>query len=297
MEQPPIQEGSALQPEIQQVEGFPLAPPEPAPSGTEPLRPTEMIRVPARHNPVLQQLLAKINADEDLHTLWRCQNMNAVDRLGMSDHGPIHMQIVVNISLRLFRMLVASGLTPSIVQNHELTNEDGEVVVVLASLLHDVGMSIDRVNHEEMGLFIAHQKMLEMLDGIYPPVPRRVVMSETLHAILNHRSEGHPLTLEAGAVRLGDALDMAKGRSRIAFEAGFMNIHSVSAASIDAVEIREGETKPIRITVHMLNAAGLFQLDELLKKKLKNSGLEPYVEIFADVLGEVDKRLFETYHL
>ena len=44
-------------------------------------------------------------------------------------------------------------------------------------------------------------------------------------------------------------------------------------------------------------AAGLFQLDELLKKKLKNSGLEPYVEIFADVLGESDKRLFETYRL
>ena len=79
-------------------------------------------------------------------------------------------------------------------------------------------------------------------------------------------------------MRLGDALDMAKGRSRIAFESGHMNIHSVSAASVEAVEIAEGETKPIRITVHMLNAAaGLFQLDELLKKKLKNSGLEPYV--------------------
>jgi uncharacterized protein len=215
----------------------------------------------------------------------------------MSDHGPTHMQIVVNTSLRILRLLLASGLTPNVVKDHKLTNDDAEVIVVLASLLHDVGMSVDRTNHEEMGLFIAHQKALELLDGIYPPVARRVIVSETLHAILNHRSDGHPQTLEAGAVRLGDALDMAKGRSRIAFETGHMNIHSVSAAAIDAVEIAEGETKPIRITVHMLNAAGLFQVDELLKEKLKNSGLESYVEVLADVLGESDKRLFETYRI
>lgn len=285
------------EPEIRRVEGFPLPEREATPVGTEPLHPAEVIRLPAKRNPILQQVLARVNSDEDLHTLWRCQNMNAVDRLGMSDHGPIHMQIVVNISLRILRMLLARGFVPNVVRDHQLTNEDAEVVVVLASLLHDVGMSIDRVNHEEMGLFLAHYKLLGLLEGIYPTVPKRVIISETLHAILNHRAEGRPLTLEAGIVRLGDALDMAKGRSRIVFEAGLMNIHSVSAASIDSVEIAEGETKPIRITVHMLNAAGLFQLDELLKKKLKNSGLESYVEVYADVLGEADKRLFETYRI
>jgi uncharacterized protein len=286
-----------LERETLKIEGFPTADKEPAPAGIEPLHPHEMIRLPAKKNPVLQQVLARINDDEDLHTIWRCQNINGVDRMGMSDHGPTHMQIVVNTSLRILRLLLASGLTPNVVKDHKLTNDDAEVIVVLASLLHDVGMSVDRTNHEEMGLFIAHQKALELLDGIYPPVARRVIVSETLHAILNHRSDGHPQTLEAGAVRLGDALDMAKGRSRIAFETGHMNIHSVSAAAIDAVEIAEGETKPIRITVHMLNAAGLFQVDELLKEKLKNSGLESYVEVLADVLGESDKRLFETYRI
>jgi uncharacterized protein len=292
-----MEEDDRPRPEIQQVEGFPPLPRAESAVGTEPLRPTEMIRFPTRHNAVLKQVLARINADEDLHTIWRCQNINAVDRLGMSDHGPIHMQIVVNIALRLFRMLVASGLTPNLVKDHQLTGDDAEVVVALAALLHDVGMSIDRVDHEGMGIFLAHHKGLELLDGIYSAVPKRVVISEMLHAILNHRSDGHPLTLEAGTIRLADALDMAKGRSRIAFETGHMNIHSLSAAAIDAVEIKEGETKPVRIIVHMLNAAGLFQLDELLKKKIENSGLEPHVEVIADVLGEVDKRLFETYRL
>jgi metal-dependent HD superfamily phosphatase/phosphodiesterase len=284
-------------PEIQKAEGFhPLPKPESA-VGTEPLKPAEVIRFPTRHNSVLQQVLARINADEDLHTIWRCQNINAVDRLGMSDHGPMHMQIVVNIALRLFRMLVASGLTPNLVKDQQMTGDDAEVVVALAALLHDVGMTIDRVNHEEMGIFLAHQKAMELLTGVYETAPKRVIVSETLHAILNHRSDGHPLTLEAGTIRVADALDMAKGRSRIAFETGNMNIHSLSAAAIDAIEIKEGETKPVCITVHMLNAAGLFQLDELLKKKLKHSGLEPYVEVIANVLGEADKRLFETYRL
>ncbi|HEX9016999.1 MAG TPA: HD domain-containing protein [Chloroflexota bacterium] len=283
--------------EVQQVEGFPSTHKEEAVAGTEPLKPTEIIRFPTRRNKVLHQVLDRINSDEDLHTIWRCQNINAVDRLGMSDHGPIHMQIVVNIALRLFRMLVSSGQTPNLVKDHQMTSDDAEVVVVLAALLHDVGMSIDRVNHEEMGIFLAHYKTMELLDGIYSTIQKRVVVSETLHAILNHRSDGHPMTLEAGTIRLADALDMAKGRSRIAFETGHMNIHSLSAAAIDAIEIKEGETKPVRITVHMLNAAGLFQLDELLKKKLKNSGLEPYVEVIADVLGESDKRLFETYRI
>ena len=197
-----MNEETGPEPEIQRVEGFPLPEPEQTTVGTEPLRPAEMIRLPAKKNPVLQQLLANINADEDLHTLWRCQNINAVDRLGMSDHGPIHMQIVVNISLRILRMLLAAGLVPAVVTNHHLTNEDAEVVVALASLLHDVGMSIDRVNHEEMGIFLAHGKAMELLDGIYPTVPKRVIVSETLHAILNHRSDGHPQTLEAGTVRL-----------------------------------------------------------------------------------------------
>ncbi len=293
-----IEEDTGPEPEIQRVEGFPSPPKhQDAPAGTEPLKPAEIIRFPTRRNTVLRHVLKRINADEDLHTIWRCQNINAVDRLGMSDHGPIHMQIVVNIALRLFRMLVSSGLTPNVVKDHQMTGDDAEVVVALAALLHDVGMSIDRANHEEMGIFLAHDKLLELLDGIYPVVQRRVIISETLHAILNHRSDGHPATLEAGTIRLADALDMAKGRSRIAFETGHMNIHSLSAAAIDAVEIKEGETKPVRVTIHMLNAAGLFQMDELLKKKLKNSGLEPYVEIFADVLGESDKRLFETYRL
>jgi len=281
------------------TEGFTLpspVSPEAAP-GAIPLTPDEILSLPARHNPTLQRVVQAVNADVDLHAIWRCQNVTAVDRLGMSDHGPVHMHIVANSALRLLRLLVKRGIVPSAVAQHQLTDEDAEVIVVLAALLHDSGMSIQRAEHEQFSLIVALPKLMELLQDIYAPATRRVVVSEVLHAIIAHRAGGQPLTLEAGVVRVADALDMAKGRSRIPFAAGHVDIHSVSAAAIDAVQIGPGEQKPVRIGIKMNNAAGLFQLDALLKEKLQGSGLESAIEIVADIEGETDKRLFETFRL
>lgn len=159
------------------AEGFTLPPPIEAPPGGEPLAPAEIISIPARHNPTLQHVLQAVNADTDLHAIWRCQNVTAVDRLGMSDHGPVHVQIVANSALRLLRLLVKSGVVPNAVSQHHLSDEDTEVIVALAALLHDSGMSIHRADHEEFSLLVALPKLLEVLQDIYPPPTRRVVVS------------------------------------------------------------------------------------------------------------------------
>lgn len=262
--------------------------------GDTPQLPAELIRLPIRHNPTLRRVLGAVNADEDLHAIWRCQNIMAVDRLGMSDHGPVHMQIVANIALRLLRLLFTHGIEPNIMREYGLTREDAEVIVVLGALLHDAGMSIHRDDHELMSLFVALPKLQELLQESYPIKQRRVMVSETLHAIITHRSGSRPLTLEAGIIRLADALDMTRGRSRIPFEAGHLDIHSVSAQAIENVEIGPGTDKAIQVAIHMSNAAGMFQIDALLREKLKGSGLERYVEVVADIAGEADKRLFES---
>ena len=256
-----------------------------------------VIRVPARHNPRLQQVVDRVNADDELYALWQVNNVNAVQRFGMNDHGPVHVQIVTNIALRLLRLLVDRSVTPSVVKGHNLTIEDAEVIVVLASLLHDIGMSIHRVDHELYSLFLARPKIKELLEGIYDLSTQTVLFSEVLHAIISHRAGGLPLTLEAGVVRVADALDMAQGRSRIPFQAGKVDIHSVSATAIEQVIIEQGELKPIRIVVRMNNSAGIFQLDELLKDKLEGSGLEPYVEVEATVEGESEKKLIQTFRI
>lgn len=255
-----------------------------------------LITVPVRHNPKLRQLIEDVNADDDLYGLWVAANVNAMERLGMTDHGPVHVKIVMNLAVRMLRLLMEAGVKPSIVTDYAMEPEDAEVVVALAALLHDVGMSIHRADHEAYSLFVAQDKLRQMLPKFYDERRGTIIRAEVLHAIISHRSGGKPLTLEAGVVRIADALDMAKGRSRIPFESGSLSIHSVSAAAIEGVSLERGEEFAICVTVAMSNSAGLFQLDQLLREKLKGSGLERHMEIRVK-LGEEEKRLLTDFTL
>jgi hypothetical protein len=255
------------------------------------------MNVPDRTNPRLHELIARVNADDELYAWWLAANVNAIERLGMTDHGPVHVKIVMNIAVKLFRLLVDGGVEPSLVRNYELPVHDAELVVAAAALLHDIGMSIHRVDHEGFSLFLARPKLRQLLDGIYDLRTLAVLQSEILHAIIAHRSGGRPLTLEAGIVRIADALDMAKGRSRIPFSHGSVSIHSISAAAIESVHLESGANKPVRLRIEMSNSAGVFQLDQLFRDKLAGSGLEPYVELEARIEGEQEKRLFQEFRL
>jgi metal-dependent HD superfamily phosphatase/phosphodiesterase len=255
------------------------------------------MNVPDKHNPRLRRVMELVNEDDDLYALWLAANVNAIERLGMTDHGPVHVKIVMNIAVRMLRLLVEAGVEPSVTTQYGLPSEDAEVVVTLAALLHDVGMSIHRAGHEEFSLFIAKEKLDQMLPKIYDRRTSTILRSEVLHAIIGHRSGGQPLTLEAGVVRVADALDMAKGRSRIPFSAGSLSIHSISAQAIEGVHIEKGEERPIRLTIEMSNSAGVFQLDQLFREKLKGSGLEPYVEVEGKMEGETEKRIFKQFRL
>jgi uncharacterized protein len=257
-----------------------------------------VMNVPDRKSPKLKRLIELVNADDDLYGLWLATNVTAIERLGMTDHGPVHVKIVMNIAVKMFRTMIERGITPSIVRAYGLTNEDAEVVVALGALLHDLGMSIHRKDHESYSLFIAQDKLKELLPKLYDdPRVATIVRAEVLHAIIGHRKGGNPLTLEAGIVRIADALDMAKGRSRIPFEAGSDSIHSVSAAAIERVVIEPGEERAVCLTVVMTNSAGIFQLDQLFREKLRGSGLEAHVELRAVLAGEVEETLFKEFRI
>jgi metal-dependent HD superfamily phosphatase/phosphodiesterase len=255
------------------------------------------MNVPDRHNPQLREFIARVNADDDLYATWLAANVNAIERLGMTDHGPVHVKIVMNIGIRILRLLLDGGVEPSIVTNYRMTSHEAEVVVAAACLLHDTGMSIHRSDHESFSLFLANMKLHQLLDGLYDVRTAAILRSEILHAIIAHRAGGKPLTLEAGVVRIADALDMAKGRSRIPFSQGSVSIHSISAAAIEAVHIENGEQKPVRLRIEMSNSAGVFQLDQLFRDKLGGSGLEPFIELEAHIEGEEEKRLFQSFRL
>jgi uncharacterized protein len=255
------------------------------------------IRVPVRANRTLRSVIDRVNRDDQLKGWWHVSNVNAVARMGINDHSWVHIQIVTNIALKLLRQLTKHSVEPAMVTDYGMTRDDAEVVVALTALTHCVGMSVHRKGHEDFSLFLAEPKLREILDGIYDEPNLTVVVSEVLQGIISHRSDGEPLTLEAGILRVGDALDMEQGRSRIAFERGRVGIHSLSAAAIEEVEISDGEQKPIRISIRMNNSSGIYQVDSLLKAKLQGSGLEPYVEVIAHIDTEAEKRLVPLYEL
>jgi metal-dependent HD superfamily phosphatase/phosphodiesterase len=154
-------------------------------------------------------------------------------------------------------------------------------------------MTIERKDHEGYSLFIANNILKEIL-SFMDTQERVIVTSETLHAIISHRSDGKPLTVEAGIVRVADALDISEGRSRVSYEKGIIDIYNISATAIDSVEIKEGDEELINILITMNNSSGIFQVDELLKKKLKGSGIEKYVKIKAVVKGD-EKSLVKEF--
>jgi hypothetical protein len=254
------------------------------------------VRAPSRGNRRLEALLQAANEDEQLKAWWHVSAVNA-RRLGMSDHSWVHIQIVVNIGLRLSRLLFRRGVVPSVVADYAMSDHDAEVVVAAACLMHCVGMSIHRSDHERYSLFLTADKLGSLLAATYEEPERSILVAEAMHAIIGHRRDGAPLTIEAGIVRVSDALDMARGRSRVPFEAGHQNIHSLSAYAIEEVKISPGRDRAVRVEVAMSNSAGIFQVDELLAEKLRGSGLEEHVEVIARIDAEHEQRLITVFRI
>ncbi len=254
------------------------------------------VHAPTRGNRKLEKFLEAVNSDKRVGAWWYMAQVTS-QRLEMSDHSWVHVQVVLNIALRVLRLLAKGGIEPAMVADHGMKQRDAEVVVAGGALLHDVGMSIHRADHEAYSLFMVADRLDKLLDGIYKEPERTVVISEILHCVIGHRRRGEPYTVEGGVVRVADALDMAQGRSRIPFEAGQFGIHALSAAAIDNVEIEAGDERPVKIEIEMNNSAGIFQVDDLLATKIRGTPLEGHVEVIAEVAGETEKRLLPSFRI
>jgi metal-dependent HD superfamily phosphatase/phosphodiesterase len=254
------------------------------------------INVPIDGNVLLEKVLSQINSNREIKTLWRVMNVNAIERLGYTDHGPTHFNIVANYGLQIARIFEKEGIKMSIVKDFGLTSDHAEVVIFLACIMHDLGMSIHRVNHEMFSLFMARDFMKEILDFM-PIEERTVVISETLHAIISHShgSAGKTSTIEGGIVRIADALDMSKGRSRIPYQMGRIDIHSVSANAIESVKVAKGSKKPVEIKIVMTTEAGVFQIDDFVEEKLEVSGLTKYIHVRSFLKEHGSERIYKDY--
>ncbi len=247
----------------------------------------------------VNEAIRYVETDPEIQAYLEAQNVNPVTRKGYNDHGRKHIEIVSNRALCLYDLLKAGGVEFNGAGEQGLDEADEAVIVYLAAILHDIGHVVHRDDHPYYSIPLA----ADVLDRVLPELGYDTgesvrVKGEVLHAILCHHAEEDPLTLEAGVVRVADGLDMEAGRSRIPYEKGGRGINTLSSRAIKNVSLRPGDGRPVLIEIEMTDAVGVYQVDELLKSKLRGSGLEDELRIVAlNVSAAENERLVERIEL
>ncbi|MDA1027961.1 MAG: phosphohydrolase [Bacteroidetes bacterium] len=234
-------------------------------------------------------LLERLLADEEINLYHSYANVVSVRRLGYNDHGPVHARITTYNALKILKLLHEGGVETSLEKEEVSDFEQSQVAVALGCFLHDTGMGVAREQHEWHSINLIDPIVVRYLEWLYPKdMAARVVVRSLVHEIIvGHMAHTRIHSIEAGTVLVADGTDMTKGRSLIPFtlqldpEVGDM--HRYSANTISRVEIVKGENKPVRISIQMDNATGLFQIEEVLMTKVKASPIMKHLEIEAKI--------------
>ena len=255
----------------------------------------ERVRKLFKDNKLCTTAFDLLERDIEVQTMLEDSNRMAIDRMGYSDHGHTHSLIVSMNGMKLLNTL-RSGIEPTIVSEGTGSFEDAQLIVLMSCYLHDIGMGVHREGHHIFSVTLATPILDRILEKVYPRNIHKSVhiRGQILHAIYCHDKDIRPETVEAGVTGIADASDMTKGRARIPFEAGSVNIHSASAMSIERLRIKKGEEKTVRIEVVMNNASGIFQIQELLERKIRSATqLVDHIELYAVMASREDRILHD----
>ena len=247
------------------------------------------------NSPVCLELVNYLFSDDELQEMQDYANNVSIKRLGFNDHGPVHMRQVAGNAIKMLNILQQSGIKTSLEREEIGTFEDSMCAVIIAGLMHDLGMMIGRQGHEDMSAMLAQPIIDRTLMKIFPDDLKRrtIIKSLATEAIVGHMSSRKIHSIEAGIILIADGCDMTKGRARIPMSINKTprvgDIHKYSANAINRIGIHHGERKPIRIDVEMSGDVGYFQVEEVLLTKIDSSPAKEYVELYAAVEGQEPK--------
>jgi hypothetical protein len=245
--------------------------------------------------PKCLELVNYLFGDAELQEMQEYSNNVSIRRLGYNDHGPVHMRQVVGNAIKMLNILHEFEIKTSLEQEEMGTFEDSMCAVILAGMMHDLGMSIGRQGHEEMSSLLAQPIIERTLNHLFPDdLHRRVVIrSVATEAIIGHMSSRKIHSIEAGILLIADGCDMTKGRARIPMSINTTprvgDIHKYSANAINRISIHKGDRKPIKIDIEMSGDVGFFQIEEVLLSKIDASPAKQFVELYAGVSGQERK--------
>lgn len=244
----------------------------------------------------LSEIAQSMFDDGEIRALQDYSNVVSIKRLGYNDHGPVHMRMVAKNALKFANLLREAGIPMSLEAEGIGTFEDSVFAVFTAALLHDVGMSMTRQDHERHSVLLGKPIIERFLRQYCPDdLAKQVILRSLIcECIVGHMAMIRIHSLEAGLILAADGCDMEKGRARIPLlintEARLGDIHKYSSAAVERVFIAAGEEKPIAIEILMSASVGLFQIEEVLSPKLGASPARPYIELYARIGDEERKR-------
>lgn len=242
------------------------------------------------------RIVQRLLEDPEIHAMQEYANTVSIKRLGYNDHGPVHMRTVALNAVIMMGLLRQANIPTSLEAEEAGSFDESLSAVLLASFLHDLGMTIGRQDHELHSAYLAYPIIDRLLAEVYgTDIQKRVVVrSVAIEGIVGHMGGRKIHSLEAGIILIADGCDMEKGRARIpmalSHEPRVGDIHKYSANSIEEVRLSAGTEKPIRIDVSMSSEVGFFQVEEVLLGKIASSTAKGYIELYASVIGGEPKR-------
>ncbi len=231
----------------------------------------------------------RLFSKEEFRTLHKIVNTFTVRYLGYNDHGRMHALIVMKRAIEIFELLREAGIETNIVKYKIGDRDDSLGTIILAAFFHDIGNAVHRERHRGHSVHIAKDRIKDILDDVYARESegkRLALMFHVLNAIYTHDEKVQALTIEGSILKVADGCDITEGRSRRPYSLGKIDIHSLSALAVKKLEIKKGEKKPVRIEIDIENPAGVFQIEEILGKKLDTSLIKDLVEIHVTQNGK-----------
>jgi len=235
-------------------------------------------------------------ANEEIQAQQEYANTVSIIRLGYNDHGPVHMRTVSYNAVLMMSLLKKEGVKLSLEKEGSGDFEDSLIAVLLAAMLHDLGMQLGRDKHESHSTIMALPIIDRVLDQVYHDdlQKRAIIRAVALEGIAGHMGTINVSSIEAGLIQIADGCDMTKGRARIPISLAnttrMGHIHQYSANAIERVSITEGSERPIRIDIDMSNEAGVFQVEEVLMHKIAQSTAKQFIELYARVRDDDPRR-------
>jgi uncharacterized protein len=232
--------------------------------------------------PRTSDIYERLISDPRMTAHWGMSNYLTVGRLNYNDHGPIHARVTGAYAMQLARYLIDDNrVRMDVIASGAGDEDDAMLVVLTAVMMHDIGNGLHRSGHEAMGVIMAQPILSEWLGDLYKDVEQRTLIQNfILSAIQCHDINPAPLYIESAIVAVADGCDMTKGRARMPFDLGKLDIHAVSALAIEDVRIEPARGDlPVEIEVMMSNSAGIFQVEETLVRKINATPLKPHVRV------------------